>query len=48
VRIDHVIWTTADLDATAERFVGEHGLPDGGAAATSLRAAGLGFGAVIR
>jgi hypothetical protein len=30
VRIDHVIWATADLDATAERFVREHGLPDGG------------------
>jgi len=30
VRIDHVIWATRDLDATAERLAREHALPDGG------------------
>jgi glyoxalase-like protein len=29
VRIDHVIWATGDLDATADRLAREHGLPDG-------------------
>jgi Glyoxalase-like domain len=27
MRIDHVLWATDDLDATAERFAREHGLP---------------------
>jgi glyoxalase-like protein len=49
VRIDHVIWATADLDATAERFVREHGLPDGGGGrhvgiGTHNRVFGLGGG----
>ncbi|MEP6954406.1 MAG: VOC family protein [Solirubrobacteraceae bacterium] len=30
MRIDHVLWATADLDAAAERFAREHGLHAGG------------------
>jgi hypothetical protein len=30
VRIDHVIWVTADLEGTAARLVSEHGLRDAG------------------
>jgi hypothetical protein len=30
VRIDHVIWATADLDATAARFAAQPGFHDGG------------------
>lgn len=30
MRIDHVIWATADLDATAARLQAEHGLRAGG------------------
>jgi hypothetical protein len=30
VRIDHVIWATRDLSATAERLAREHGLRDAG------------------
>jgi hypothetical protein len=29
MRIDHVLWATDDLDATAERFAREHGLGGG-------------------
>jgi hypothetical protein len=30
VRIDHVIWATGDLEATAERLARDYVLPDGG------------------
>jgi Glyoxalase-like domain len=30
LRIDHVIWATGDLGATADRLAREHGLPEGG------------------
>jgi hypothetical protein len=48
VRIDHVIWATADLTTTADRLAREHGLRDDAGAPAGLRAVGLGSGAVIR
>jgi glyoxalase-like protein len=49
VHIDHVIWTTGDLGATADRLAREHGLPSGGGGrhvgiGTHNRVFGLGGG----
>jgi len=49
MRIDHVVWATGDLDATADRLACEHGLPDGGGGrhvgiGTHNRVFGLGGG----